>query len=118
MMQPLLASSAYTVPLWLPTKTRPPATVGIPRAVTALGKPNAHFNVSFGVCSAVNPASAAGWKRVLVFSRLQPVHRAPVLGSNGEADVHRPADAFVAEDGAVPTYCAMARRWASVRSAP
>src|SRR5262249_2195226 len=59
-MQPLFASMAYTVPLWLPTKPRPPARVGAARAVTAFGNPTAHLSVSFGVCSADTPASAAG----------------------------------------------------------
>ena len=47
-VQPLFASSAYTTPLWLPTNSRPPATVGSARADVALGNPNAHFNTSFG----------------------------------------------------------------------
>ena len=60
MVQPLAASSAYTMPLWLPTNRRPPATAGCARADVALGKPKAHFSVSVGICAAVRPASAAG----------------------------------------------------------
>src|SRR5579872_787438 len=59
-VQPLFASSAYTVPFWLPTNTRPPATVGSARAVVAFGNPNAHFSVSFGTFSALRPAWSAG----------------------------------------------------------
>src|SRR5437867_9296406 len=88
-VQPVFASSAYTMPLWLPTNTRPPATVGSARAVTALGNPNAHFSVSFGTWSAVMPA--AGWNRMFVTSALHPGHRGPLDGSNGGAAVHRPA---------------------------
>ena len=47
-VQPVFASSEYTVPSWLPTKTRPPATVGRARANVALGNPNAHFSFRRG----------------------------------------------------------------------
>ena len=58
-MQPVEASSAYTLPLWLPTKTRPPTTVGWASAATSPGKPNAHFSFRRGTCAAVSPAAAA-----------------------------------------------------------
>src|SRR5579864_5806380 len=90
-VQPLLASSAYTVPLWLPTNTRPPATVGSARAVVAFGNPNAHFSVRRGTWSGLMPAWSPGWKRLLPGSLLQAVHRAPVDGSKGGVVVHFPA---------------------------
>ncbi len=74
--QPLVAFSAYTMELSLPTKTDPPTTVGGPRADTASGKPKAHFSFSCGTCSALKPAAAVGWKRaLLVGSGLQPFQR-------------------------------------------
>jgi len=63
--QPLLASSAKTRLPWLPTNTRPPATVGWDQACEVSGKPIAHFSLSFGTSAAVMPAMAAGWKRLL-----------------------------------------------------
>ena len=49
------------MPFWLPTNSRPPATVGCDQADVASGNPNAHFSVSFGTdCSAVSPACSAG----------------------------------------------------------
>ena len=58
-MQPLRASSAYTVPFWLPTNTRPPATVGCDHATDASGNPKLHLSASFGTSAAVRPASGA-----------------------------------------------------------
>ena len=49
------------MPLVLPTKTRPAATVGCPDAEVAPGNPNAHFNVSFGTWAAVRPAAFSFW---------------------------------------------------------
>src|SRR5262249_29202268 len=57
-MQPLFASSEYTVPFWLPTNSRPLATVGCDHADVASGKPNAHLSESLGTWSAVSPACA------------------------------------------------------------
>src|SRR6185503_19784034 len=74
-MQPLFASSAYTVPFWLPTNTRPPATVGCDHATDASGNPNDHFNASFGRSAAPRPASAAVCTLVLVAAGLQPAQR-------------------------------------------
>jgi len=42
----LAITSANTVPLWLPTNTRPHATVGSARARRRIGKPNAHLSLS------------------------------------------------------------------------
>ena len=57
--EPLFASSEYTVPFWLPTYSRPPATDGCAHDEVASGKPNAHLSRSCGTCAAVRPASAA-----------------------------------------------------------
>src|SRR6476661_8414663 len=89
--QPVLPSSEYTVPSWLPTNTRPPAIVGCARAVLAPGNPSAHFNLSLGVFSGVRPACVAGWKRAFELSGPHPVHPAPCAGSNGAGLAQRPA---------------------------
>src|SRR5215510_12118706 len=90
-MHPLFASSAYATPPWLPTKTRPPTTVGWDQAIAASGKPNAHFSVRLGTCDAVRPAAAEVWKCVLAALGLQPFHAAPERALvNGSRDVHRP----------------------------
>ncbi len=57
-MQPDAAFSEYTMPFWLPTNNRPPATVGCAHADVASWKPKAHFRCSLGTCSGVSPASA------------------------------------------------------------
>src|SRR5689334_13068900 len=90
MMHPVLASSEYTVPSWLPTKTRPPATVGGAKAIVVPGKPKAQRSTSLGTSAADNPACAAFWNLVLVASGLQPVHFAPCTKSKGLDDVHFP----------------------------
>ncbi len=58
-VQPVSASSAYTVPLSLPTNTRPATMAGLPYACVPPGKPKAHFSFSFGTSSAVIPG--LGW---------------------------------------------------------
>ncbi len=58
-VHPVFASSEYTMPLTLPTNTRPAATVGCPDAAVEPGNPNAHFKVSFGTSAAVRPAALA-----------------------------------------------------------
>src|SRR5688572_4465933 len=63
-------------PLSLPTKARPPATVGCELDVSPLGKPKAHFNFRLGICAAVRPAPRAGWNRVLELSTPQPMEPA------------------------------------------
>src|SRR5437773_12020959 len=95
-MQPLAASSEYTVPFWLPTNSRPPATVGCDQADVASGNPNAHFSESFGTCAAVRPASFAGWKRVFALVGDQPRHDGDAAGSrSGEDEAQRPIAAPV-----------------------
>src|SRR5258708_13503256 len=81
-MQPLLASSEYTVPFWLPTNTRPPATVGCDQAEVASGNPNAHFSESRGTCSAVSPAFGPDWNRVLAPDGDHPFHSGEDAGSD------------------------------------
>ena len=73
-VQPVFASSEYTMPLVVPTKTRPAATVGWPDADDTPGKPKAHFNVSFGTCAAVSPAAFSFWNREFAASLPQPFH--------------------------------------------
>ena len=48
-MHPVRASSEYTVPSRLPTKTLPPKIVGCVEASVAPGNPKAHFSLSFGI---------------------------------------------------------------------
>ena len=62
------------MPFWLPTNTRPLATVGCDQADVASGNPNAHFSESLGTCSAVSPACCADWNLVLVMDGDQPFH--------------------------------------------
>ncbi len=73
-MQPVCASSAYTVPSLLPVITRPSTMLGCPKAVVPLGKPKAHLRFSEETWAASSPAAPAGWKRVLRSSGLQPFH--------------------------------------------
>src|SRR5260221_13472134 len=95
-MQPLFASSEYTVPFWLPTTTRPLATVGCDHADVASGNPNAHFSDSFGTCSAVNPACCADWNLVFVIDGDQPRQAGDDKGSVSGGDaVQRPIAAPV-----------------------
>src|SRR5437016_2055919 len=79
-MQPVAALNEYTLPLGLPTKTRPPAYVGCPLAVNSPGNPKAHFSFRRGICAAVIPAIAASWKRVLAVLTPQPVQTGPARG--------------------------------------
>src|SRR5688500_7016113 len=69
------------MPLVLPTKTRPAATVGCPDAEFEFAYPNAHFSVSFGTSAAVSPAALAFWNRVFAPSLPQPFHIGSVAGS-------------------------------------
>src|SRR5687768_12098103 len=80
-VQPVFASSEYTMPLVLPTNTRPAATVGWPDADDTPGKPNAHFSVSFGICAAVSPAAFSFWNRVFAASLPHPFHIGMDAGS-------------------------------------
>src|SRR5688572_3813812 len=61
--QPLLAFSEYTALPALPTKTRPPTTVGCANARLTPWNPKAHFSFKRGTSLADNRAIAAGWKR-------------------------------------------------------
>jgi hypothetical protein len=81
MMQPLLASRAKTVPFWLPTNSRSPATVGCDHAEVASGNPNAHLRVSFGTSAAVSPARSALCARAFELVGNQPV-QASVSGDS------------------------------------
>src|SRR5438105_14689123 len=83
-MQPVRASSEYTVPSSLPRKRRPPAMVGWPNVDVAFGNPKAHFSFKAGTCSAVRPGS--GWKRVFARSTPQPFQVAPPLGLRSTFD--------------------------------
>src|SRR5438874_429138 len=100
-MQPVAALSAYTLPLWLPTYTRPPAIVGCASAPTSPGKPNAHFSFRRGTWAAVNPANAPSWRRVLDVFALQPFHRGPVSGleKRPDAAVHMACAEGVVSNG-------------------
>src|SRR5262245_49175843 len=87
-VQPVFASSEYTVPFWVPTKIRPAATVGWPYADSVSGNANAHFSLRAGTCAAVSPACSAGWKRMLAGVGLQPFHCGPADGSpSGAASI-------------------------------
>src|SRR5262245_14634444 len=79
-IQPLPLSSAYTFPLWLPTNTRPPTTVGCASAARSPGKPKAHLSFRRGTWAAVNPAAAPSCSRVLNVLTPQPFHSGPVSG--------------------------------------
>ena len=120
-MHPDFASSEYTVPFWLPTNSRPLATVGCDQAEVASGKPNAHFNESFGTSSAVRPACFVDCSRVLVSDGDHAVHDGDASGSvSGGDDVQRPTDAPVmSPPGARPVMnSATARRSAPLRRPP
>src|SRR3954462_8728865 len=68
-------------PLSLPTKTLPETIVGCELVVSPVGKPKAHFSLSFGTSAAVRRAWAAGWNRVLLLSLPQPFQLALAAGS-------------------------------------
>src|SRR5579863_5700452 len=108
------------VPLWLPTNTRPPATLGCAQAEVASGYPNAHLSLSRGTCSAVSPACASVWKRVLVSSRPQPFQAGPDRRSNLVCAEQRPADAPATSTLILrpERYSATARRSAPPRRDP
>src|SRR5690349_13065564 len=80
-MHPVLASTEYTYPMSVPTKTRPETIVGWPYAESPVGYPNAHFNFNCGTSSAVRPAPFASWNRELTISGLHPFHSGPEEGS-------------------------------------
>src|SRR5258708_12251885 len=80
---PLPASSEYTRPVSLPTKTRPATMDGCEYACAPPGNPNAHLSVSVGTSAAVR--LGVGGKRVLVESLPHPLHRGMDEGS-GSAD--------------------------------
>src|SRR5262249_60372760 len=95
-MQPLFASSAYTVPFWLPTNSRPAATVGCDHAEVASGNPNAHLSERRGTSAARIPACDVGWKRVFVSDGDHAVHDGDAAGSESGAGVaQRPVAAPV-----------------------
>ena len=120
-MQPVFASSAYTVPFWLPTNRRPPATVGCDHAEVASGKPNDHFSFSFGTLWSVRPACAAVWKRVLSLVGDHPPQPGEPAGiENAGVLVQRPNCAPVTSPprGRPVRYSAPARRSAPVSRPP
>src|SRR5271170_7074034 len=98
-MQPLFASSANTVPFWLPTKTQPPTTAGCAQADVASGNPKAHFNSSRGSCAAVSCALAADCRRE--FSRVapQPFQAGAAVSLNCDGAEQRPSAAPVESPG-------------------
>ena len=112
-----------TFPLWLPTNTRPPTTVGCASAARSPGKPNAHLSFRRGTCAAVNPAAVPSCSRVLKVLTAQPFHAGPASGpakspespehidcGNGLVTRGRPKDFPL-------TNSAMARRSRAVRPA-
>src|SRR5207237_4672953 len=118
--QPLSALSEYTVPLWLPTNTRPPTTVGCAFASRSPGKPNAHFTLRRDACAAVMPALPESWKRVLLVLSPQPFQFFPVSGFAKPPGVFCAVTHIAPCGGSVDrsradsdlpvTYCAIARR--------
>src|SRR5271168_1145738 len=119
-MQPLFASSANTVPFWLPTNTQPPTTVGCAHADVASGKPKAHFNSSCGSCAAVRCALVSDCSRLLANAAPQPFHAEPAVNLNCAAAAHRPCPAPVGSpaNAAPPRYSALARRSGPLNDAP
>src|SRR5262245_58696631 len=119
-MQPVPGSSEYTVPFWLPTKSRPAATVGCDQAEVASGNPNAHLSDSFGTCAAVRPARSDDWKRLLASDGAHAGHGDPSGSTIGLAAAQRPIDAPVMSPPSVLalTNSATARRSAPVSCAP
>src|SRR5262245_3824995 len=120
--QPFSASSAYTRARRVPTKIRPPTTVGWETMVLG-GKPKAHLTLSLGTWSAVSPASSADWKRALARPAPQPFHCGPLLGSKSPGLCsHRPARVSFPScpcSSFLPvTNSAMARRSSAVRLKP
>src|SRR5215831_11110845 len=122
-MQPLSALSEYTTPPGLPTNTRRPTIVACAFDWRSPGKPNAHFNFSFGTSAAVSPALFASWNLVFaVLAPPQPFHVGPALMSKGVA--LRFASHMAFGNGAISsvfrsffpvTASAMARRSAALR---
>ena len=109
------------MPFWLPTKRRPPATVGCDQAEVASGKPKAHLSVSFGTVCSDSPACAAVWKRVLALVGDQPLQRgASGATTSGGLVLHLPKAAPVTSPPSTrPVRCsATARRSAPVRRPP
>ena len=72
---------AHRQAAWLPTDTRPPATMGCDQAWEPPGKPKAHFNLRWGTSWASRPAMLRGWKRVFDRSMPQSVQRGDVVTS-------------------------------------
>src|ERR1700733_13619425 len=81
--QPVAASSEYTWPISLPTKTRPATTVGCPNAEVPPGKPNAHFNCRCGTVAAVKPAASVDWNRSFAAPLPQPFQPLRVTSCSG-----------------------------------
>src|SRR5262245_798605 len=121
-MHPRLASSAYTSPLSLATKSRSPSTAGCDRAELTPANPNAHFSFNLGTVVALRPPLACDWNLVLPAPAPHPFHPASKVDAcSGVGDaVHRPT---IGGGAAVPTgrparKPATARRSASVSSEP
>jgi hypothetical protein len=106
----------------LPKKSRPPARVIPAHDCTSPGRPNAHFNFSFGTSAAESPAAGAAWKRVFDAFCPKPFHvdAAGVIAKVPRPVVHIAFCAGAIENG-VPkprplANSAIARRSAAVRS--
>src|SRR6202041_3697154 len=118
-MHPLVASSAYTLPFWLPMNIQPPTTVGCAHAEVASGKPNAHFNLSRGSSAALRPAETADCSRLFSVVAPQPFQLGPDI-RNLEDDSQRPREAPVGSPVRIvpPRYSAIARRSGPLKVAP
>src|SRR5437762_12386247 len=91
MLQPLAASSEYTIPFWLPTNRRPPAIVGCAHADAVSGNPSAHLRWSLGTCEAVSPACSADRKCVFSGDAPQPFQAgAAARSASGAVLAHMP----------------------------
>src|SRR6185436_12975671 len=116
--QPLLAFNEYTAVLALPTKTRPPTTVGCAKARLTPENANAHFSFRRGTSLAESRAIAAGWKRCCARFAPHPFQFDCSSGLAREAEsfaVHAlPSGVPVA--GALPSARASNCTWASVSS--
>src|SRR5262245_56413294 len=120
-MHPLVASSEYTTPLWLPMNSRPPAIAGCAHADAVSGNPNAHFSRSFATCAAVSPACSAGWKCVFSSDAPQPFQNGAAEGSpSGIRFPHVPTAAPVTVPRSLRplTYSAIARRSSPLSARP
>src|SRR5262245_10193441 len=104
-VQPVVGSSAYTIPESLAMNSRLPAMAGCDRACVTFGIPNAHLSFSFGTSVALRRAWSCGWNRVLVTLAPHPFQRAPVAGSvTAGVVLHGPASIVCAnvDDTRIP----------------